>query len=299
MRRRGRTAGDPHHQGVFSVISYFVQREHLRSLPFPFHKSTVVIRRFIPTTTVTTVSLPVHRIHKFLKRVPGVQKGIEEKKTAGYRAAEMVEDGMVVGLGTGSTVHYTLERLSTRVTEGLSIRGVPTSYQTAQRAQELGIPLTTLEEVEMLDLAIDGADQMDRHGFLIKGRGAAHVREKIVADAAKELVIVITAEKLTDALNIPVPLEVIPFARTHVARAVSRLQGTAQLRQATRKDGPVLTDNGNMVLDCDFGEIQDPPSLEWALETIPGVVGSGLFTRYIGQTRVVVGEDGRTRILTF
>lgn len=228
-----------------------------------------------------------------------MQKGITEKKMAGYRAAEMVEDGMVIGLGTGSTVRFTLERLSARVREGLSICGIPTSHQTAHEARELDIPLTTLEEIEMIDLAIDGADQVDRQGFLIKGRGAAHVREKVVADAARELVIVITPEKLTDILNIPVPVEVIPFAWAQVARMVNRVQGTARLRHGTGKDGPVITDNGNMVLDCDFGEILDPPSLEQTLDSIPGVVASGLFTRYSKCTRVVVGETGGTKIISF
>ncbi|MDD1675866.1 MAG: ribose-5-phosphate isomerase RpiA [Methanomicrobiales archaeon] len=236
------------------------------------------------------------------KPVPGVQslKGVEAKKRAGYRAADLVKDGMVIGLGTGSTVHFCLERLSARIENGLQFRGVPTSLQTSLEARAFHIPLAGLDEVDELDLAIDGADQVDANGYLIKGRGAAQTREKCVADAAHELVIVITSEKLSDRLTIPIPVEVIPFAWAHVSRVIRDRGGIACLREAgSGKDGPVITDNSNLVLDCDFGTVSDPPRLERELEEIPGVVGIGLFTRFAGKTTVIVGEEKRTRILSY
>jgi ribose 5-phosphate isomerase A len=223
-------------------------------------------------------------------------KGSEEKRLAGYRAADLIEDKMVVGLGTGSTVYFALERLATRIQEGLDIRGVPTSLQTAIHARSMGIPLVDLEEVSFLDIAIDGADQVDGKGYLVKGRGGAHVREKIVADAAKVLVIMVTTEKLSERLTIPVPVEVIPFAWSHVSRSLTRLGGTPHLRESVQgKDGPVITDNGNLILDADFRGIADPPGLENELDGIPGVVGSGLFTKFASKTRVIVGEKRDTR----
>jgi ribose 5-phosphate isomerase A len=227
-------------------------------------------------------------------------QGEEVKRQAGYRAADLVEDGMVIGLGTGSTVSFFLERLSARIKGGLSIQGVPTSLQTALRARALHIPLVDLEVVEGLDMAIDGADQVDRNGCLVKGRGGAHTREKIVADAAARLVIVVTPDKLCEVLTVPVPVEVIPFAWAHVSRSIAHLGGAAYVRESRGgKDGPVITDNGNLILDGDFGSIPEPARLEKALEEIPGVVGNGLFTRFTSRTRVIIGEEGRVRELLY
>jgi ribose 5-phosphate isomerase A len=226
--------------------------------------------------------------------------GEKAKRQAGYWAADLVEDGMVIGLGTGSTVYYALERLAGRIERGLSIRGVPTSFQTGLRARALHIPLAGLEEAESLDLAIDGADQVDRNGYLVKGRGGAHTREKIVADAAAHLLIMVTADKLCESLTAPVPVEVIPFARAHVTRSIMRLGGIAHLRECERgKDGPVITDNGNLILDADFGNISDPPRREKELEMIPGVVGTGLFTGFVSKTRVIVGDEKGTREISY
>jgi ribose 5-phosphate isomerase A len=226
--------------------------------------------------------------------------GEEAKKRAGYRGADLVEEGMVVGLGTGSTVYFALERLASRIDAGLSIRGVPTSLQTELQARALHIPLAGLEETESVDLAIDGADQVDRNGYLVKGRGGAHTREKIVTDAADRLVIMVTADKLCESLTLPVPVEVIPFAWAHVARAIMRLGGTTHLRDCERgKDGPVITDNGNLILDADFRSISDPPRLENELEMIPGVVGTGLFTGFVSKTRVIVGDEKGVREISY
>lgn len=198
------------------------------------------------------------------------------KRRAGERAAEAVEDGTVVGLGTGSTTAYAIESIGRAVDDGLAVRGIPTSYQSRQLAIEVGIPLTTLEEVDGVDLAIDGADQV-ADGDLIKGGGAAHAREKVVDAAADRFLVVADSSKLVETLERPVPVEVLPDARPVVADRVRELGGEPVLREAERKDGPVVTDNGNLVLDCAFGELDEPGELATRLSAIPGVLEHGLF----------------------
>jgi ribose 5-phosphate isomerase A len=220
-----------------------------------------------------------------------------EKKNAGHRAADLVEDGAILGLGTGSTVEYFLEKLGTRIHDGLEVAGVPTSYGTQIRARQLGIPLTTLDDHPCLDLAVDGADQVDPVMHLIKGRGGALTREKCVMAAADRVLVVINSAKLSPQLDVEVPVEVIPFSAVTAARALQDLGGDPTLRCGIRKDGPVVTDNGNLILDCDFGTITDPVTLEASVERIPGVVCAGLFTGFGEKTRVVVGEKSGTRLL--
>jgi len=220
------------------------------------------------------------------------------KCAAGFMAADMAEDGMVLGLGTGSTVLYAIERLSARISEGLRISGVPTSYQTVRRAQEYGIPLTTLDADPVIDLAIDGADQVDGKLRLIKGRGAALTREKCVAAAALRFAVVVDEQKMVPALSGIVPVEVIPFA---VHPVMSRMKGLGcipRLRDGIRKDGPVITDNGNFIVDCEFGEIGNPEELEDLFAVIPGVVESGLFCDFTGKTTVIVGNVKRCKVIT-
>ena len=207
------------------------------------------------------------------------------KRRAGERAAEDVEDGFVVGLGTGSTTAHAIRAIGEAVAEGLEVTGVPTSYQSRQLAIEAGIPLTTLEEVDGIDLAIDGADQVAA-GDLIKGGGAAHAREKFVDAAADRFLVVADPSKLVDVLDRSVPVEVLPDARPVVADRVRDLGGEPDLRVAERKDGPVVTDNGNLVLDCAFGKIDDPASLARDLASIPGVVEHGLFVGMADVTYV-------------
>ena len=220
------------------------------------------------------------------------------KRAAGYRAADLVEDGMVIGLGTGSTVFYTIECLSGRIRDGLSVAGVPTSYQTATRAREYGIPLTTLDDNPVLDLAIDGADQIDPQLLMIKGRGAALTREKCVAAAAFRFIVVVDEAKMVSRLSGGVPVETIPFA-TKTAMAQLRGLGCRPfIREAVKKDGPVITDNGNFIIDCQFEEIPDPVALEAAIAMIPGVVESGLFTRFAGNTTVIVGNEKKCTVPT-
>lgn len=219
------------------------------------------------------------------------------KKAAGHMAADMVEPGMVIGLGTGSTVFYAMERLKERIATGLCVTGVPTSLQTAQVARSCGIPLTSLDEHPVLDLAIDGADQVDPELRLIKGRGAAHVREKCVAAAADRFIVVVDESKITDRLDAPVPVEVIAFAVTPVILQLKALGGDPVIREGVRKDGPVLSDNGNIIIDCRFETISSPEDLEKEITCIPGVVGCGLFTTMMKKTQVVIGSKRECRIL--
>ncbi|SNR52700.1 ribose-5-phosphate isomerase [Halorubrum ezzemoulense] len=231
------------------------------------------------------------------------------KRRAGESAAEAVTDGDVVGLGTGSTAAHAIRRLGDRVDAGLDVRGVPTSFASRELAVGAGIPCLDLSEAVGLDgpgidLAIDGADQVatgvdgggapDTGGALIKGGGAAHAREKLVDAAADRFLVVADPSKESPRLDRPVPVEVLPSGRTAVAAAVREADGEPTLRRAERKDGPVVTDNGNLVLDCAFGEIADPVALSATLAEVPGVVEHGLF---VGMTdEIHVGTEPGVRI---
>jgi ribose 5-phosphate isomerase A len=207
-----------------------------------------------------------------------VSANADAKKAAGEAAADLVKSGMVVGLGTGSTVAWTIKRLGERVREeGLDFFGVSTSFQAENLAIASGIKLTTLNSHPILDLAIDGADQVDANLFVIKGGGAAHTREKVIACSAKRFVIVADESKFVERLTWPVPVEVLPFAFRLVERRLKELGGAPVLRQGLRKDGPVITDNGNFVVDADFGVIEDPEGLAARMCGIPGVVEHGIF----------------------
>ena len=214
------------------------------------------------------------------------------KEAAGRVAAELVCDGMLVGLGTGSTVHFVLERLAERIkSERLAVQGVPTSLDTERKARALGIPLVALDQVESLDLTIDGADEIDGRFDMIKGGGGALLREKVVAALSKSEVIVVERSKLVERLGVrfALPVEVVPFARATVARRIATLGAASTLR--VRDGKTVLTDNGNEILDCRFpGGIADAAALERALDEIPGVVESGLFVGLCHT--VVIGGDG-------
>ena len=214
------------------------------------------------------------------------------KRAAGQSAAEAVEDGMVVGLGTGSTAAHAIRAIGRQVDAGLDVVGVPTSFQSRELAREAGIPLADLDEVSV-DLAIDGADEV-ADGDLIKGGGAAHAREKIVDASADRFLVVADPTKTAKTLSHPVPVEVLPAARTTVAERVRRLGGEPALRRAERKDGPVVTDNGNLVLDCAFGPIEEPAALGRDLASLPGVVEHGLF---VGLADAVhVGREDGVRV---
>src|SRR5579859_791331 len=201
----------------------------------------------------------------------------QEKEAAGRAAAELVRDGDVVGLGTGSTAYFAVVALGERVKAGLKIVGIPTSIQTGELARTVGIPLTTLDERPEIDITIDGADEIDPKLNLIKGGGGALLREKVVAAASKKMVVVADSGKVVSVLGkFPLPVEVIAFARTVVEKKVVSLGAAPKLR--TKPGGsPYLTDNGNQILDCSFGKIADPAALARTLSEIAGVVEHGLF----------------------
>jgi ribose 5-phosphate isomerase A len=215
------------------------------------------------------------------------------KRAAAERAIAEVEDGMVVGLGTGSTAAFVVEGLARRVAAGLRIVGIPTSERTAALATRLGIPIAGFAEHQRLDLTIDGADEVERRSLdLIKGLGGALLREKIVAAASARLVIVVDSEKLVERLgeHTPVPVEVAQFGWQATAAALTRLGAVPQLRPADN-GGPYVTDGGNYILDCRFGPIADPAALERDIAMTVGAIESGLF---VGRASAVVnaGDDG-------
>jgi len=217
------------------------------------------------------------------------------KKRAALEAVKHVKNGFVLGLGSGSTAAYAIQEIGRRIRqESLQILGVPTSYQALLAAVNCGIPLTTLNEHPQLDLTIDGADQVDGSLNLIKGMGAALTREKIVASASKQLIIVVDETKLVEKLgtNHPVPVEVLPFALPTVMSKVREMGGKPVLREGKGKAGPVVTDNGNFIIDVDFGPISTPKELDSRLKSVPGVIENGLFVErasiiYVGKSRGV------------
>lgn len=225
------------------------------------------------------------------------------KQEVGRAAAARVQSNSVVGLGTGSTTAFAIQFLGERLKSGeiTNVRGVPTSFQASVLAKKYGVPLVTLDEVDTIDIAIDGADEVDPNKNLIKGGGAAHTREKIVDSLAKEFIVVVDGSKLVDRLGstFALPIEVLPLAITPVSHAVEKLGGKPELRMGVKKDGPVITDQGNMVLDVTFEAIDDPAELEKTLNNIPGVLENGLFVGV--ATLILVGElkDGQPTIREF
>ena len=214
------------------------------------------------------------------------------KRRAGESAAGAVSNGDVVGLGTGSTAAHAIRALGEAVDAGVSVEGVPTSHQSRALAREAGIPVVALEDVARVDVAIDGADETLSDGrALIKGGGAAHAREKVVDAAADRFLVVVDERKVRETLAAPVPVEVLSDARSAVAARVEELGGDPTLRAAERKDGPVVTDNGNLVLDCAFGTVGSPTRLAAELAAVPGVVEHGLFVGLADEVHVG-GPDG-------
>ncbi len=221
---------------------------------------------------------------------------VAEKQAAARRAVALVADGMALGIGSGTTMQHVITALGERVRAGLCVVGVPTSEATAARARALGIPLTTLAERPELDLALDGADEIDPRLDLVKGHGGSLLREKVVATAAARLVIVADASKLVPRLGTraPLPVEVVPFAAAWCARRLERLGARPALRGGAAR--PFVTDNGNWILDCAFGPIADGAGLAAAIRALPGVVEHGLFLGMAEQA-IVAHADGRVEEL--
>ncbi|MFT5048713.1 MAG: ribose 5-phosphate isomerase A [Chlamydiales bacterium] len=220
------------------------------------------------------------------------------KEAAGRQAAERVEDGMTIGLGTGSTVYFTLVRLAERIRdEGMKLTCVPTSLDTERKATEMGIPLATLDDVGSIDLTIDGADEIDGDFQMIKGGGGALLREKVVASMSKAEVIVVGRAKVVERLGttFKLPVEVVPFARPVIAREMERL-GAKPFLRLDADERVFLTDNGNEILDCAFADgIADARALEAHLARVPGVVESGLFID-LASALVIGADDGTCEV---
>ncbi len=219
------------------------------------------------------------------------------KQEVGIAAASRVQSDSIVGLGTGSTTAYAIEYIGERLAKGelKNILGIPTSFQAEVLAKKYGIPLTSLDAIDKIDIAIDGADEVDPQKNLIKGGGAAHTREKVVDTLADQFIVVVDSGKLVDKLGSTflLPVEVIPMAMAPAMRALKKLGGQPELRMGVKKAGPVVTDQGNLVIDVKFDTIDDPANLEKTINNIPGVLENGLF---VGVADVVlVGEiqDGK------
>ncbi len=219
------------------------------------------------------------------------------KQEVGKAAADQVQSGSIVGLGTGSTTAYAIQYLGDRLKSGQlkDIVGVPTSFQAEVLAKQYGIPLTTLDAIDHIDIAIDGADEVDPQKNLIKGGGAAHTREKVVDYLADRFIVVVDSGKLVDRLGsvFPVPVEVIPMAITPVIHALEKLGGKPELRMGVKKAGPVITDQGNMVIDVKFDAIPDPGALEKILNNIPGVLENGIFVNCADLVLIGEVKDGQ------
>jgi len=221
----------------------------------------------------------------------------EAKKRVALEAVKHVKNGFIVGLGSGSTAAYVIEEIGRLIRQdGLQVLGVPSSSQAMLLAVGSGIPLTTLDEHPVLDLAIDGADEVDKKLNMIKGGGGALTREKIVASAAKQVVIVADETKLVEKLgSFKVPVEVLPFGLATVTAGIKKLGGKPLLRESKGKVGAVVTDNGNYIVDVDFGPIDNAEELNKWLKLIPGVIETGLF---IGLADIVYlgKKDGIIRL---
>ncbi|GIO24815.1 ribose-5-phosphate isomerase RpiA [Oceanobacillus sp. J11TS1] len=210
------------------------------------------------------------------------------KKAVGEKAASLVKDGMKVGIGSGSTVYWLVRALGERIQkEGIHIEGIPSSIQTEEWAKEFGVPLTDFATTKELDVTIDGSDEVDPDFQLIKGGGAALFREKIIAQAAKELIIIVDQSKLVEQLGAyALPVEILPFAWERTAYEIEKLGCVPALRLKEGK--PLVTDNGNYIVDCPFEKIKDPAELDQKLQKIVGVVETGLFINM--ATSVIIGS---------
>jgi len=221
----------------------------------------------------------------------------EMKKAVAREALKFIEDEMVIGLGTGSTTAYFIRYLGKLIMEGEleDVYGVPTSHQARLLAIDSGVPVVSLDEVDAIDVAVDGADEVDPRMNLIKGRGGALTMEKIIEYRAGTFLVLVDEGKLVERLGqrMPVPIEVIPAAWRAIVEELEVFNATAELRMAEKKDGPVITDNGNFIIDARFHRIDDPLDLEIELNTIPGVVENGIFADIADV--VLVGTPGGVR----
>jgi len=237
------------------------------------------------------------------RRIKSGPEGVfdERRRRGGIRAAqELIEDGMIVGLGTGSTTAWAVAEIGRLIRTGEleNVRGVATSLQSHELAKEAEIPLVNLDAVTELDITIDGADQYsEEEPTVIKGGGAALAREKVIDAMADQLVIATDEEKATDPLDYPVPVEIMPDAREVVAEDLRDIGGDPELRMAEKKDGPVFTANGNLVIDCDFDGLDDTAGTAHDIEKIPGILEHGVFLDMVDT--VYLGTEDDVDVLEF
>lgn len=216
---------------------------------------------------------------------------MDVKKRVGEKAVEWIKDGMTVGLGTGTTAYWAIQKIGERVKEGLRVRAVASSVVSEQLARERAIPLVSFAEIDHIDITIDGADEVDAEGNLIKGGGGALLREKLLAYHSRLFLVVVDESKLVEVLGrYPLPVEVVPFGAELTVRRLARLGCVPRIRE--EKEGVVITDNGNWVVDCAFGTIGDPAGLERRLKDIPGIVETGVFLHPMVSTVLVGHKDG-------
>lgn len=218
------------------------------------------------------------------------------KQDVGKQASQLIEDGQVVGLGTGSTTVHFIKFLAQRVQdEQLDILGIPTSFQSLILARDLGIEVTSIDEHD-IDIAVDGADEVNSTLDLIKGGGAAHTKEKIIDTSADKFVVIVDESKMVEKLGaFPLPIEIIPESLRLVKNALLDMNVDSQLRMGIKKDGPVITDNGNFILDANFNVIENPSQLEVDLNSIPGVVENGIFSDVVDK--VIVGKESGIEVI--
>lgn len=220
------------------------------------------------------------------------------KQEVGKAAADLVKSNSIVGLGTGSTTAYAIQYIGERLQSGKlkNIIGIPTSFQAEVLSKQNRISLTTLDAINHIDIAIDGADEVDMQKNLIKGGGAAHTREKVVDYLANQFIVVVDAGKLVKKLGsvFAVPVEVIPMAVTPVMNSIKQLGGKSELRMGVRKAGPVVTDQGNLVIDAKFDDIPNPANLEQVLNNIPGVLENGIFVNCADIVLIGEVKDGKS-----
>lgn len=220
-------------------------------------------------------------------------KSSNGKLNAAKKAVELVEDGTVIGIGSGSTVEAFLQELSKKIdSEGMSVVGIPSSYGSHIIAVDNGIVISDLYQYPQPEIYIDGTDQLDSQFNCIKGGGGALTREKILASSCAKFAVITDSSKLGEKLDMAVPVEVIPFAYGSFVRKVTEMGGKAKLRESKKKFGPVITDNGNFISDCDFGTIDNPQEMEKDLNNIPGVVENGIFSKELVYSVIVGKEDG-------
>lgn len=220
---------------------------------------------------------------------------MEPKRLAAEKAVEYIKDGMIVGLGTGSTAYFAIKKLGERVKKGLKVRAIASSEDSERLAMEFSIPIVQPSELKSIDITIDGADEVDNEGNLIKGGGGALLREKILAYHSKVFIVIIDESKLVGQLGkFPLPVEVTPFASELTMQSLESLDCVVKKRVKNEQD--FITDNGNLIMDCHFNNIPNPAALNSKLQTIPGVVETGLFLKEMVTSILIGRSDGTIKV---